>query len=697
MTGNGHGGPSRAALPAPAEAPVVALLDDDVRALGEEVAALRQHLARVNLALRAATPSRPATTAPFGTVVAPIEPAIGPPKQSSAPAAPAQSVAQNQAPARHVSRFLALVSGALVADGSHRRLVDRAHGVRQRLIGPATRAVANPAWETLDRRWELGFGVALLLIAAFVRLHDLTAIPTGFHGDEAVVGLEARRILAQGSIGPYSPLALGQPTGPIYLSAVSIWLFGESIFAIRLVPALLGTLTVVALYLVLRRAFGARTALTGAALLAVMSWHVQFARVGFPLEAWPLVVVLATGALMEALRSGDWRWWAGAGALTALGTYTYNAHPLWLAIVGLFVLHRLYRWDLLVALAALALYAFAPNGATLVLLALALLLLLVSRRVAAPLPFFRAAAFGLALLVVSIPMIRFAADPDNGYFNHARAYAINNRERATWQALADTPSQVRFLAGRYVDFWDETCCHPRFNGVSASGLTPVVPLPLLLLAAAGAVLAWRRRPHPLLALGILVLLLMPLAAVFTVGGPERRTLAMAPFLALFAALGLSESVRLIARHRARWRYPLGALLVLVAALALVQNLRDYFVTFAESPRQHWVYAEELVDAAAFMRTLPPSSRVYFFSDRWSVNYETRRFLAPNVAGEDRSRQFGRYDLRIDPALGKPVFVFLGPYRTLLPEVSRLYPGGTTVEGQGRKSPTFVAYQPPTSG
>ena len=33
------------------------------------------------------------------------------------------------------------------------------------------------------------------------------------------MGLEARRILDRGSIGPYSPTALGQPDGPMYLAA----------------------------------------------------------------------------------------------------------------------------------------------------------------------------------------------------------------------------------------------------------------------------------------------------------------------------------------------------------------------------------------------------------------------------------------------------------------------------------------------
>ena len=46
--------------------------------------------------------------------------------------------------------------------------------------------------------------------------------------------------------------------------------------------------------------------------------------------------------------------------------------------------------------------------------------------------------------------------------------------------------------------------------------------------------------------------------------------------------------------------------------------------------------------------------VYFLAGRWSFNYETRKYLAPDAEGEDRSREFGRTQSlevnRIRPAL-----------------------------------------------
>lgn len=180
--------------------------------------------------------------------------------------------------------------------------------------------------------------LVVLIAAAFLRFHELSTIPAGLHGDEAITGLEGQRILDEGWIGPYSPLALGQPTGPLYLTAASVWLFGNTIFAVRAVPAFLGLLTVLAIYFLVRRHLGPSTAVIAAAMLAVMGWHIHFTRIGFPVAAWPLIVVLSVAALLEAMRTSDWRWWAAAGGITALGAYVYNAHPLVIAILGLFTL-----------------------------------------------------------------------------------------------------------------------------------------------------------------------------------------------------------------------------------------------------------------------------------------------------------------------------------------------------------------------
>lgn len=536
--------------------------------------------------------------------------------------------------------------------------------------------------------------VAIVLVAAFLRFDDLSRNPPGLHGDEAITGLEGRRILAEGSIGPYSPSALGQPAAPLYVTALSVRLLGDTILAVRAVPAVFGTLTLVALYAFARLAVGVPVALVSAGVLAVLGWHIHFARIGFPLAAWPLVVVVASGALVVATRRDRPGWWALTGALTILGIYVYNAHPLFVVAMGAVVLYHFYQWDLLVPVVAIALYALVMHPLTLVALMAAVTVLLVGERVGERERFTRLLAFGGGSFLVALPMLRFAADERNGYFQHARLYSLFGREE--WTSLASASERTGFLVRRYAGFWDRLCCEPRLDYVDGTGLTPLVPWPLLVLATAGLVLALARQRAPWTALGTLVVAIAPLGAVVTVDGFARRTLALAPFLALFAGVGVVELWRSAHRLSVAPRLAVITTLLLLVGFGVYRSLRDEVGRFPDEPITAWIFAEELTGASRFMAGLAPDRHVYFYSERWSVDYESRRFLAPNVSAEDRSVEFGELSFDVDPELGDPVFVFLGEYRELLPEVRARYPGGTTVEVGPLANRTFVAYIAPSA-
>ena len=104
-----------------------------------------------------------------------------------------------------------------------------------------TGVLARPA------AWELAVVGVILAGAAVLRIYDLGSLPYGMSGDEANVGLEGERILHDGWVGPYSPYAMGQPAGVLYATAVPLALFGKSVVALRLEPAIAGVLTVAAL------------------------------------------------------------------------------------------------------------------------------------------------------------------------------------------------------------------------------------------------------------------------------------------------------------------------------------------------------------------------------------------------------------------------------------------------------------------
>ncbi len=554
-------------------------------------------------------------------------------------------------------------------------------------VDPAVPAFVHP-------RVEWACAVLIFLIAAFLRFHDLSVLPAGLHGDEAITGLEGQRILREGWIGPYSTPALGQPSGPLYLTAASVQAFGHTVFAVRVVPAMMGTATVAALFVLLRCQFGSRVALVGAALLAVMNWHVHFSRIGFPLASWPLLVLLAAIALVQASSRGQTRWWAVTGILLGLGLYAYNAHPLILAIFVGYALHRCLGAASWAALLALGLYALAPGPVPLLVLICVLGWLFTKGR-GGPRELGGLAALGAGLVVVALPLLLYAADERNDYFAHARLTSVFTGKE--WTVRTNGEERVRFLVDRYVAFWDRVCCHPVVDGVDATGVTPLVPLPMLALSGIGAVAAMVLWRGPVVSLGLLTVGLAPLAATVTNEGAARRTLEMAPFLAAFAALGTLTLLDAVGRQHWRRSVVAGALAVALVLPAVAQNIDAYFGHFAKSTNNRWVFAEDMAETSIFMRSLPPGQPVYFYSDRWSFNYETRQFLAPEVVGQDRSVEFGTPGLDVEPGAAVPVFVFVGRYREQAAQAAAHYPGGETVVGGPPDDPTFVAYLPPSSG
>lgn len=510
-------------------------------------------------------------------------------------------------------------------------------------------------------RKEIIIVTLIVLAAALLRFYQITHLPTGLHGDEAIAGLEARRILRDGYIGPYSPLALGQPSGPLYLTAFSALLFGETILAVRFVSALIGTLTIFALYLLLRRNVSRNVALLGALLLATMSWHIHFTRIGYPLATWPFFALLMTAALIEAIRRDNIWWWAIAGASVSSGIYIYNAHPLLLNICGLFSV---------------------------------LYLGIVRREVAWQRRALWLAAFAGAIIIVATPLMLYVINPANDYFSHFRLFSLF--EQSQWKQLPDLTDKLNLLVDRYFNFWNQLTFHPKADGADGTGARDEVPLVQFIafaFAAIGIILSIKKhRRNPLVLFALLVIALMPFASVITIDGLARRTFAIAPFIAIFAALGVNESVkaaRAFGRSAHRAAFAIAALLL---AILIGQNINDYFRRFATSDSQVFVFTQEFTDATRFMLTLPPDSHVYFYSARWSVNYETRQWLAPNVKAEDRAAEHGPASFEIDLAKGRPVFILLGDYMKQIDSLRSRYPGGQTITGGSQTAPSFIAYQ-----
>ena len=509
-------------------------------------------------------------------------------------------------------------------------------------------------------RLDLAILVALTVLAAVPRLVALADIPPGLHGDEAWTGLDARRVLNEGWIGPYVVSALGQPTGPLYFAAPIVAIFGDTVFAVRLSMALLAIVTIPVAYLTFRVMSGRTLATFAAIFLALSLWHLHYSRIGFMVISWPLVELVTLLFLFLGVKSGRWLFFGLAGLAFGAGIYTYNAYPVFALPFGLVVV-----W-----------LAWRNRGHDRVGFAARVALML-----------------ALAFLA-ALPMILYAADSDNSYLSHHRGLSILETDEWEVGGLLDRADILFDATGDYLSavFWSGAP-----DGADGAGHQAMVDrVSLALLVVGVGILLWRWRQPGLVAV-LLMVALIPSATIITTNGTFRQSLGMVPFLAVLAAAPLALWWDGAKGLSLPWRNASYAAIAVIVASVGYLNLNSYFNEFPDTPIARFVFGEPLTEASLYMHDLAGDPYVFFYSGRWSFDYETRRFLAADREGEDRSSEFGTFSLEPDRA-GDVVYVFLDPYLDQADEVERLFPGGTRFDsGDDDGSVQFRAYFLPQAG
>ncbi|MCZ7673219.1 MAG: glycosyltransferase family 39 protein [Chloroflexi bacterium] len=191
-------------------------------------------------------------------------------------------------------------------------------------------------------RWGWAFLLLVLVTAVFLRFWQVGAAPPGLYHDEAYNGLDAARVLVEGP-SLYFAANNGREPAYIWLTALAVAAVGQTALAVRLAAAVVGSLTLIPVYLLAKSWFDVRVGLFAAWLWAITLWPVHLSRIG--LRAILLVPLLALTFWLGTLafrRQKSWLWLL-AGAAYGLSFYTYLAArftPLLLALLLLFLLWR---------------------------------------------------------------------------------------------------------------------------------------------------------------------------------------------------------------------------------------------------------------------------------------------------------------------------------------------------------------------
>ncbi len=134
---------------------------------------------------------------------------------------------------------------------------------------------ADPAAVRRPTTWAIAF----TLLGFFLRVWQLDAVPPGFRDDELIETLVISQNILDGDIALYYPDASGHE--PLYhmLNALFLAWFGPGALGIRLLSAIIGTLTIPLTYVVGRKLFGPGVALAAAGALAVSFWGLMYSPV----------------------------------------------------------------------------------------------------------------------------------------------------------------------------------------------------------------------------------------------------------------------------------------------------------------------------------------------------------------------------------------------------------------------------------
>ncbi len=441
-------------------------------------------------------------------------------------------------------------------------------GMAGLLVGAwAGLTLANPSPPTSRPQEERGVDLLWLMIivglALFLRLYDLGGQPAGLWRDESRHGLQALQIWSDPTYRPvYVAEGADLPALLFYLMAPVVGGLGPHVWSDRLVSALIGGLTPLAVFWAATPLIGRRPALIAAALLAWASWGLSMSRWAFPATLDHLLTLTAVGLAWRGLQIADgsvqigWRPSARyrlqlglAGFCAGLATYAYHTGrvaPIALAVV---VLIRLGR---------------SPNA-------------------------WRRAMPGLLVagcvgILTMAPLLSYIAQNYAGYNRRVAAVSVLNT------SYLDTHTPLGLLlhnGARYLLMWHvQGEPNGRHHLPDVPMLDPATGL-LLLIGIALALRAPRSRGR-LAILAIPAVYLVP--AIFSSDAPHAmRALGMLAPACMLAALAI-ESLLLQPGHRRRQIVAASLL-----AFSLGFNVWIYFGVMRTDPR---VYGEfDLLETA----------------------------------------------------------------------------------------------------
>lgn len=453
-------------------------------------------------------------------------------------------------------------------------------------------------------RWEVLFLAALVALALGLRLWELgTSIRTLVDELHFTSGIMDLRIY--GNLGILQPMSGLSPFPWIYpyWQSFVVNLLGRTLFGFRATSAFLGTLTVVATYLLARTMFDRKTAVLAGILLAVFPPSIHFSRLGIIQIADPLFATLGFAFIGRGLMQNRRLDYVIGGVMIGFSQYFYEAGRLlfpllttaWL--IGLVFLWRK-RMDV------------HRRGLGLML---------------------------VAFLLMTIPIYYTLVAQDKPLTGRLD---VSGSDAAYWEGLfsgrISFDMQLQHFEDAFLVYVNKTDIAPVYYG----GSTPLIlvyVVPFFMLGVWYAV--WRLRSPGMLLLVLWVLSVSLGTSLLAGTAFYSRYLVVHPALALFIAVGIRYALPLIlpmefSRYR---RYALtGALVVGLGVGQVGYYFGPHLAEFQIQSRLTWdgKLKKDIYDVVLRSASFPAGTRIHVLTadPDIDVNFgeEMMRFFADGL-------------------------------------------------------------------
>jgi len=441
---------------------------------------------------------------------------------------------------------------------------------------------------------EKYFILLILVIAIFFRLWHLDSIPSGLYPDEAINGNEALESLKTKSFRIFYPENNGREGLFMWLISASFFFLGVSVWFLKIVPALVGILTVLGLYLLTKELLQMATsdkqratsiALLASFFLAVSFWHVNFSRIGFRAILVPFILVFSLYFLIKGFRSQKKINFIASGIIFGLGFYSYSVFRLAPILLGVVFL----LWYVVYQRKNLA-----KNYLLLVACCLSLIFI-----VALPIGFY------------------FLKNPQN-FLGRSSQISIFGQENIP---KAFSKSAILHLA--MFNFYGDPNWRHNLSG-SPQLLWPVGILFLIgiFISIKEVILSIKRKNLLLVACCLLLLSwfsIMLFASMLTYEGVPHslRSVGVIPPVYIFAALGGYHLYQWLVNKFKLKKMFLVACCLLLVALTLVQ-FNKYFIVWGNHPETKNAFSQDYMIIGNYLNSLPPERQTIVVVNRGGV-------------------------------------------------------------------------------